>query len=218
MSQKIDSLMQLLVAKESDELRELKRFKERSKGVEAELALAKSRVTELESRVEGLVRSEAKATQSGEDSQRQIQDYEAKLQKLEREIEPLRRLDDAQKTRDREFEQIRLQLQSQEIQEVRSYSSLEAYCSLFLGFFAPKQYGTARGDHNTPSRAGDCPKGAGNGQMAATPSEGTNSSPLCSSCSYPQRKVICSLWSGFLSFEYSTSCSQRRLVINSCPF
>jgi archaellum component FlaC len=119
MSQKIDSLMQLLVAKENDELRELRRTKDRSKGLEAELAAAKMRVTELETRVEGLVRSEAKAAQSVDDSKRQMQDYEAKLQKLEREIEPLRRLDDAQKTRDREFEQIRSQLQLQERQEVR---------------------------------------------------------------------------------------------------
>ena len=118
MSQKIDSLMQLLVAKENDELRELRRAKDRSKGLEAELAAAKTRVAELEARVEGLVRSEAKATQSVEDAKRQTQDCETKLQKLEREIEPLRRLDDAQKTRDREFEQIRSQLQLQERQEV----------------------------------------------------------------------------------------------------
>jgi septal ring factor EnvC (AmiA/AmiB activator) len=118
MSQKIDSLMQLLVAKENDELRELRRAKDRSKGLEAELAAAKTRVAEIEARVEGLVRSEAKATQSVEDAKRQAQDYETKLQKIEREIEPLRRLDDAQKTRDREFEQIRSQLQLQERQEV----------------------------------------------------------------------------------------------------
>lgn len=118
MSQKIDSLMQLLVAKENDELRELRRAKDRSKGLEAEITLAKTRVTELETRVEGLVRSEAKAAQSVDDAKRQLQDYETKLQKLEREIEPLRRLDDAQKTRDREFEQIRSQLQLQERQEV----------------------------------------------------------------------------------------------------
>lgn len=117
MSQKLDSLMQLLMSKESDELRELRRQRDKSKVMEAELSAAKKRTAELESKLELLVRSEAKTNQSLEDSRRQVDEYEDKVEKLEKELEPLRRLDTAQKTRDREFEQIRSQLQHQEKQE-----------------------------------------------------------------------------------------------------
>ena len=118
MSQKLDSLMQLLLSKESDELRELRRQRDKSKVMEVELTAAKNRVTDLESKLELLVRSEAKTIQSLEDSRRQVDEYEEKAESLEKELEPLRRLDAAQKTRDREFEQIRSQLQHQEKQEV----------------------------------------------------------------------------------------------------
>ncbi|KAG9056073.1 hypothetical protein FS842_000363 [Serendipita sp. 407] len=120
MSQKLDSLTQLLLSKDSDELRDLRRHREKSKVLESELSSSKNRVLELESKMEVLVRSEAKAVQSLEDARQQTDEYEVKMNKLERELEPLRRLDDAQKTRDREFEQIRTQLQSQERQEVRN--------------------------------------------------------------------------------------------------
>jgi len=123
-SQKIDSLLQLLTTKESDELRELRRQRDRSRTTEAELSSAQKRVAELESRMEGLIRSEAKSAQALDESQHQMDEVEAKLEKLQREIEPLRRLDEAQKTRDQDFEQIRSQLQMQEKQEVCSVSTL----------------------------------------------------------------------------------------------
>ena len=116
-SQKIDSLLQLLTTKESEELRELRRHKDRSRGIEAELTSSKKRVADLESRMEGLIRSEAKSTQALEDSRRQVEQVETKLDQLQREIEPLRRLDEAQKTRDQDFEEIRAQLETQEKQE-----------------------------------------------------------------------------------------------------
>ncbi|KIM21994.1 hypothetical protein M408DRAFT_297474 [Serendipita vermifera MAFF 305830] len=116
-SQKIDSLLQLLTAKESEELRELRRHKDRTRGTEAELASTKQRLADLESKMEALIRSEAKSTQALEDSRRQVEEAETKVTSLQREIEPLRRLDEAQKTRDRDFEEIRAQLEMQEKQE-----------------------------------------------------------------------------------------------------
>lgn len=117
-SQKIDSLLQLLTNKESEELRDLRRHKDRSRGTEAELASTKQRLVDLESRMEALIRSEAKSTQALEDSRRHVVEAETKMESLQREIEPLRRLDEAQKTRDQDFEEIRAQLEMQEKQEV----------------------------------------------------------------------------------------------------
>jgi chromosome segregation ATPase len=117
-SQKVDSLLQLLTSKESEELKELKKQRERAKATETELANAKKRISDLESKIEGLVRSEITTTRSLEDSHVQIESYQTKVDKLERELEPLRRLDEAQKARDNEFEQIRTQLTMQEKEEV----------------------------------------------------------------------------------------------------
>jgi hypothetical protein len=132
-SQKMDSLLQMLTKKESEEMVELRRYRDRSKEMESELSNSRKRVQELELRVESLIRNEAKATQSLEHSRHLVEQTEIKLGKLEREIEPLRRLDEAQKTRDMDFEEIRLQLQTQEKQEVSIYHSSCSRNTDFLG-------------------------------------------------------------------------------------
>lgn len=123
-SQKVDSLLQLLTSKESEELKELRKQRERAKSTETELTNAKKRISELESKIDGLVRSEVTTTRSLEDARTQIDSYQTKVEKLERELEPLRRLDEAQKARDNEFEQIRTQLTMQEKEEVGTHSIL----------------------------------------------------------------------------------------------
>jgi chromosome segregation ATPase len=138
-SQKIDSLLQLLTTKEGDELRELRRQRDRSRGTEVELSNAKNRVAELESKVETLIRSEAKSAQALDDSRRQVDEVQAKLGNLQREIEPLRRLDEAQKTRDQDFEQIRAQLQMQEKQEVCPFRNPRTVADLKPAGFAPSK-------------------------------------------------------------------------------
>ncbi|PVF94544.1 hypothetical protein CPB86DRAFT_808513 [Serendipita vermifera] len=116
-SQKMDSLLQMLTKKESDELVELRKYRDRSKEMESELSNTRKRAQELEARIEQLIRNEAKTAQSLEHSRLEVKQSEVKIGSLEREIEPLRRLNEAQKTRDQDFEEIRLQLQNQEKQE-----------------------------------------------------------------------------------------------------
>jgi hypothetical protein len=104
MSQKLEALMGLITTRDNDELKTLRRERDRAVTLEHEATTAKRRIAELESKVNALERSEATSKKSLEYAQQQVQDAEETSRRL---ADDLARLDEADKARDAELVQLR---------------------------------------------------------------------------------------------------------------
>ena len=119
MSQKLEALMGLITTRDNDELRALRRERDRNIAFEHEVTTAKRRIAELESKVNALGHAEATSKRSLEYAQQQAQDAEETSRRL---ADDLARLDETDKAREAELVQLRA--------KVESYS--EAEVSLFV--------------------------------------------------------------------------------------
>ena len=115
MSQKLEALMGLITTRDNDELKILRRERDRAVTLEHEATTAKRRIAELESRVNSLERAEATSKKSLEYAQQQGQEAEETARRL---ADDLARLDEADKARDAELVQLRAKVDSHSAIEV----------------------------------------------------------------------------------------------------
>lgn len=110
--------MGLMTSRDNDELRALRRERDRAVTLEHEAATAKRRIAELESKVNTLERTEATSKNSLEYAQQQAQDAEDTARRL---ADDLARLDEADKARDTELVQLRAKIDSHSAAEVSNF-------------------------------------------------------------------------------------------------
>ena len=115
MSQKLEALMGLITTRDNDELKTLRREKDRTVALEHEATTAKRRTAELESKVNALERAETASKKSLEYAQQQVQDAEDTARRL---ADDLARLDEADKARDTELVQLRAKVDGHSAVEV----------------------------------------------------------------------------------------------------
>ncbi len=115
--------MSLITTRDNDELKTLRRERDRAVTIEHEATTAKKRIAELESKVNALERAEATSKKSLEYAQQQGQEAEETARRL---ADDLARLDEADKARDAELVQLRA--------KVDSYSAIEVSLVLKVVF------------------------------------------------------------------------------------
>jgi len=107
--------MGLITTRDNDELKTLRRERDRAVALEHEASTAKKRIAELESKVNALERAEATSKKSLEYTQQQTQDAEETARRL---ADDLARLDEADKAREAELVQLRAKVDSHSAAEV----------------------------------------------------------------------------------------------------
>jgi len=107
--------MGFITTRDNDELRTLRRERDRTVALEHEAATAKRRIAELESKVNALEHAEATSKKSLEYAQQQAQDAEETSRRL---ADDLARLDETDKARDAELDQLRAKVDSYSAAEV----------------------------------------------------------------------------------------------------
>lgn len=120
MSQKLEALMGLITTRDNDELKTLKRERDRAVTLEHEATTAKRRIAELESKVNAFERAEATSKMSLEYAQQQAQDAQETARRL---ADDLARLDEADKARDAELLQLRAKVDSHSAIEVSLFTN-----------------------------------------------------------------------------------------------
>jgi len=107
--------MGLMTNRDNDELRTLRRERDRAIALEHEATAAKRRIAELESKVTAFERAEATSRELLEYTQQQAQEAEETARRL---ADDLARLDETDKARDAELGQLRAKVDSYSAAEV----------------------------------------------------------------------------------------------------
>lgn len=107
--------MGLITTRDNDEIRTLRRERDRAVTLEHEAAIAKRRIAELESKVNALEHAETASKKSLEYAQQQAQDAEETSRRL---ADDLARLDETDKARDAELVRLRAKVDSYSAAEV----------------------------------------------------------------------------------------------------